>query len=420
MAEVVIIGMGFGGLRAAQTLKGQADIHVTVIDRNNYHLFQPLLYQVATATLEQESIAYPVRAITRRWDNVDFLMGTVTGIDLDEQQITVDTLPLGEDVLSYDYLIVAAGAVTDFYGNDSLASHAYDLKELDDSVRLRNHILRAFEQAAAEADEATRRALLTFVVVGGGPTGVEFAGSLSELVYGVLVDDYAPGLIEQTRILLVEGSDRLLPGYPEPLHRYTHRRLEKIGVEVQTGTRVSEATPTAAIMKDGSQLPTHTLIWSAGVRAVPLARLLSDDLDRRGRVPVTSGLSLPEYENVFVIGDMAYFEQDDEPLPMVAPVAQQQGKHAAQGILNRQDGLPTKPFHYVDRGRMAYIGRGAAVARTFGVNWTGILAWVAWLGLHIAMLIGFRNRLLVLLNWAYDYFHIRPEGEADHGSTGIR
>src|SRR5574341_1106839 len=394
--RVVIVGAGFGGLQAARQLAGK-NVDVTLVDRQNYHLFQPLLYQVATASLEQEAIAYPVRAIVRRWKNVTFRLASVQDIDLDRCVVKADT---GE--IPYDYLILAAGAVTTFFGLKSVERHAYDLKHLPDATALRSHILRMFERAAQETDPDMRRALLTFVIVGGGPTGIEFAGALAELVRLVFPRDY-PGLTPaDARIILVEMK-RVLPAYPERLQAYAIRRLKQIGVEVVLGKAVEKAEPGVVHLNDGSRIAAHTLHWAAGVQAAPLAGVLPGEKARGDRIIVNPELSPPDHPEVFVIGDMSYIEQDGQPLPAMAPVAMQEGIFAGRAILARAAGKPVEPFHYTDKGTMAVIGRGAAVARIFGIGFQGLPAWLVWLGLHLATLIGFRNRLWVLGNWAYDY-----------------
>src|SRR5574341_612453 len=370
--RVVIVGAGFGGLQAARQLAGK-NVDVTLVDRQNYHLFQPLLYQVATASLEQEAIAYPVRAIVRRWKNVSFRLASVQDIDLDRCVVKADT---GE--IPYDYLIRAAGAVTTFFG------------------------VKSVERAAQETDPDMRRALLTFVIVGGGPTGIEFAGALAEVVRLVFPRD-SPGLTPaDARIILVEMK-RVLPAYPERLQAYAIRRLKQIGVEVVLGKAVEKAEPGVVHLNDGSRIASHTLHWAAGVQAAPLAGVLPGEKARGDRIIVTPELCPPDHPEVFVIGDMSYIEEDGQPLPAMAPVAMQGGIFAGRAILARAAGKPVEPFHYTDKGTMAVIGRGAAVARIFGIGFQGLPAWLVWLGLHLATLIGFRNRLWVLGNWAYDY-----------------
>ena len=397
MKRVVIIGMGFGGIRAANNLSGTG-LDVLVLDRRNFHLFQPLLYQVATSTLEQEAIAYPIRTIVRRWKGVRFQMSEVQRVDLEQRQVVTADGPI-----AYDYLIVAAGSVTNFFGLESIMKHAYDLKQLQDAVSLRNHILGAYERAAKETDPAIREALMTFVVVGGGPTGVEFSGALTELAHHMLVSDY-PGLpVQQSRIILVEAMDRILAPFPEKLREYALARLQRMGVEVRLGVSVKEAEPDRVLLSDGTEIRSYTLFWAAGVRASPLSDAIPVPKARGGRIPVEPDLSLKDHPEVFIIGDMAYLEQDGAPLPMLAPVAMQEGEHAAKVIVSRERGQNVAPFRYWDKGFMAVIGRNAAVAVAKSFKLKGFIAWVAWLGLHLFFLIGFRNRLMTLLNWAYDY-----------------
>lgn len=400
--RVVIVGMGFGGINAARELAGSG-LEVLLIDRNNYHLFQPLLYQVATAGLEQESIAYPVRALVRNWYNLSFRMGEVTGLDLAGRRVLTDK---GE--LAYDYLILAGGSVTNYFGNQSVAAHAWDLKELTDAERLRNTILTIFEQAALEPDPARRREMLTFVVVGGGPTGVEFAGALVELIHFVFRKDYPNLNLDESRVILLEAAPTLLGAMPERLRRYAVKRLTEMGVEVRLNTLVADAEDGLVRLGNGETIPTRTLFWSAGVKAAPLAGLLPGEKGPGGRVTVTPHLSLPGHEEVFVIGDMCCALQNGKPLPMMAPVAMQQGRHAARTILRRERGEAAEPFHYRDKGSMATIGRSTAVANAFGISICGFFAWLAWLFLHLYYLVGFRNRIVILLNWSWYYwFHER-------------
>lgn len=402
MKRAVILGMGFGGIRAARELAGQG-LELLLVDRNNYHLFQPLLYQVATAGLEQESIAYPVRALVRGLPNTRFILSEVTGVDLAGRSITT-----ASGSLTYDYLIVGAGSVTNYFGNNDLARHAFDLKKLSDAEKLRNHILTIFEHAVTEPDPEVRKGLMTFVIVGGGPTGVEFAGALIELVHFVLSKDYPELNARDARILLVEAADRLLLALPEKLSSYAAGKLTGMGVEVIFGRKVSSATAQHVELDGSEKIPARTLFWSAGVCAAPLASMLGVPLGPGGRVPVESDLSLKDYPEVFIVGDMAYLKQDGAPLPMVAPVAMQMGIHAAKTILAREWGRTVHNFSYNDKGSMATIGRSSAVATTHGLNLKGYPAWLAWLLLHLYYLIGFRNRILVLLNWGWYYwFHER-------------
>lgn len=397
--QVLIIGAGFAGIRAARALKG-TDLEVTVIDRQNYHLFQPLLYQVATAGLEQESIAHPVRAIFRDWKNVRFRMGEVVEVDLAARLVRM----AAGDPLSYDYLIIAAGAATNFFGLESVERAAFELKDLDDAVTLRNRILRAFEEAAGESDPARRRSLLTFVIVGGGPTGIEFAGALMELINSVLLRDFPEFSRDDVKVVLAEAADRLLTAYTETLGVYARKRLERIGVTVALHNSVKAIEENVIHFADGTTLPAHTLMWTAGVKAAPLADRIDAPKARAGRFAVGPGLTLPDHPEVFAVGDIAYLEQDGRPLSAMAPVAMQMGEYAGKAIRQMAGGRTPRPFRYLDKGTMAVIGRGKAVASVFGVNLTGFPAWLTWLALHLYYLIDFRNRLVVLLNWAYDYF----------------
>ncbi|MBP1728207.1 MAG: FAD-dependent pyridine nucleotide-disulfide oxidoreductase family protein [Deltaproteobacteria bacterium] len=402
MKRVVIVGMGFGGVRAARELAGQG-LEIVLVDRNNYHLFQPLLYQVATAGLEQESIAYPVRAMARSWPGSRFILAEVSGADLDARQLQTSA---GD--IPYDYLIVGGGSVTNYFGNEAVARHAFDLKKLADAEQLRNHILWSCEKAVAESNPERRRALMTFVIVGGGPTGVEFAGALIELVHYVLSKDYPELPAREARIMLIEAADRLLLAMPEKLSAYSARKLREMGVELLFGRKVTGATAETVELDGSDTIAAHTLFWSAGVCAAPLAAKLGLPQAGGGRVPVTGQLSVAGRPEVFVVGDMALLQQDGSPLPMVAPVAMQMGVHAAKTILAREWQRPITPFRYRDKGSMATIGRSAAVATTHGLSLTGYPAWLAWLLLHLYYLIGFRNRTVVMLNWAYYYwFHER-------------
>lgn len=400
--KVAIVGMGFGGIRAARILAGHG-LDVTLVDRNNYHLFQPLLYQVATAGLEQESIAYPIRAMARHWPDTRFHLAEVTDIDIDARRIRTVT---GD--ISYNYLVVGAGSITNFFSLQSVERHAFDLKELAHAEKLRNHILTAFERAVMEPDPARKRALMTFVIVGGGPTGVEFAGALIELVHFVLAKDYPELSTQAARVVLVEANDQLLSAMPEKQRLYTLKKLRSMSVEVLLNASVVDASPERVNLADGAVIPAHTLFWSAGVKASPIAAHLGTSRKHGGRVPVEPDLSLPGHPEVFVIGDMAYLEQDGSALPMTAPVAMQMGIYAGKAILAREDGRSLRPFQYRDKGSMATIGRSAAVASAFGMQFRGYLAWLVWLLLHLYYLIGFRNRTVVMLNWIWYYwFHER-------------
>lgn len=396
--QVVIIGAGFGGLHAAQKLMGKP-VRVTLIDKRNYHLFQPLLYQVATAGISPHEIAYPVRAIFQRHKNFEFLMSRVTGVDFERKIVFIEQ---GE--VSYDYLIIAAGASVNFFGNASLEQNALPLKDVSDAVSIRNQVLRMFELAAQEPDVRKRQAMLTFVTVGGGPTGVESAGALSELIRLVLKKDYRQINVDNVRVILMEAVPRILAGFPEPLQDAARKALESKKVDVRVETKVAGYDGEKLSLDNGDVISTRTVLWSAGVQAASLMGKLGLTQGHSGRVKIFPTLQLPEQKDVFVIGDAAYLEENGKSLPMVAPVAMQQGQHAVQNILATIEKQPLKPFKYSNMGMMATIGRNAAVSYTFGMQLQGFPAWATWLVVHLIGLIGFRNRLIVLINWAWDYF----------------
>jgi NADH dehydrogenase len=398
--RVVIVGAGFGGLAAAREL-ANADVDVLMINRTNYHGFWPLLYQVATAGLEPESIAYPVRAILRRYRNADFLLAEVSGVDFERRAVMTDVGPV-----PYDYLVLAAGSTTNFFGNERFEQYTLGMKDLDEAQRLRNHILNCFERAAAELDPARRAAMLTFVVVGGGPTGVELAGAFVELIRHVMRKDYPMLDVHQAHVMLIEATDRVLATFPESLQRAALDRLRRMGVDVRLSAPVADVRLGVLAFRDGTELAAETIVWAAGVRASPLAEALGVTLGRGARVKVEPTLTLPGHPDVFVVGDMAYLEgyRPGVPYPMVAPVAVQMGEQTARNIIARTRRNPMKPFRYFDKGQMATIGRSAAVLDSFGIQLTGWPAWVGWLFVHLMELVGFRNRALVLLNWAYSYF----------------
>ncbi len=398
--RVVVVGAGFGGLSIARSLS-KSEVEVLVLDRRNYHGFWPLLYQVATAGLEPESVAYPVRAILRDYPNVNFQMAEVQGVDFEKRQVlTADGEPI-----DYDYLVLSAGSTNNYFGNSSLAKHTYGLKDLDEAVELRNRVLSVFEQAVRETDPVKRAALMTFVIVGGGPTGVELAGSFAELVRHVLRKDYPMLNTSETRIMLIEASDHLLAPFSESLRLNAKHQLEQMGVEVKLKTAVSEVDENTVRFKDGSEIASRTVVWAAGVRSALLADALQVQLGRGARVRVAPTLNLPEHPEVFVIGDMAYLEgYKRQAFPMVAPVAIQQGRQAAHNILAQARRKPMRNFRYFDKGSMATIGRKAAVMDAFGIHLTGFFAWLSWLFVHLLFLVGFRNRLIVMANWAYSYF----------------
>jgi len=395
---VVIVGAGFGGLEAAKNL-ARAPVRVILIDRNNYHLFQPLLYQVAMAGLEPSSIARPVRRILRGQKNFEFRMAEMTGLDRAAHVVHTSA---GD--VPYDFLILAAGGRTNYFGIDSIARNALGLKGLSDAVNIRNHVLSCIEQAVLEPDLERRRMLLTFLVVGGGPTGVEMAGALAELIRLVLSRDTRALNTQDTRILLLEAGQRLLPGMRPRFSQPTAEMLWKKHVEVRFGTSVEAFDGERARIAGGEVIPTRTLIWAAGVEAVPLAPMLGVKALRQGRVAVDPVLHLAGETSVFVIGDSAYLESDGQPLPMLAPVAIQMARSVVENIRRQIAGQEPRPFQYRDPGVLATIGRNAAVADIRGLGFTGFPAWVVWLVVHIIQLIGFRNKLFVLLDWAWDYF----------------
>lgn len=402
MHHVVILGAGFAGLNAAQSFRN-APVRVTLVDQNNYHAFQPLYYQVATAGLEPAEIAHNVRDILQRSENVDFRMGRVTGVELDAHRILLSEGP----PVSYDTLIVATGAVTDYFGVEGAAEHSFGLKSLEDAVTLRNHILHQFE-AYSIYQEAMPPGALTFVVVGGGATGVEVCGALVELFRIPLRHDFKTfDAAKRARVLLIEQAEGLLLSYPEHLQAYTRRVLERRGVEVRLGTAVERVEAGAVVLKGGERIDTQTLIWAAGIRANPVADLLGAEQSKGGRVVVEPDLTLPGHPDVFVIGDLAAaLDEEGRVLPQLAPVAIQQGTFVARHVRQRVEGVARhESFAYKDRGSMATIGRNAAVAAFYGKLYLkGFLAWVAWVFLHLVMLIGFRNRANVFINWAYNYF----------------
>jgi NADH dehydrogenase len=396
---VVVVGGGFGGLYAARAL-ARLGVHVVLIDRVNYHLFQPLLYQVATAALSPGEIAEPLRAILRKYRNVEVLLGEVTSIDVEARSIRLaDGAEFG-----YDYLVLATGATHSYFSHPEWEPMAPGLKSLADALEMRRRIFLAFELAERESDPARREALLTFVVVGGGPTGVELAGAIVEIARHTVRQDFRSFDPHQARVLLLEGGPRILAQYPPDLSASAQRALEKLGVEVRTSRVVTDVTPEQ--VRAGSEIiPAHTTLWAAGVAASPLGLQLGVEVDRAGRVAVEPDLSLADHPEVFVVGDLAAFtEQDGKPLPGIAPVAIQQGKAAAANIWRSIQGRPRNAFHYFDKGTMATIGRAAAVAEIRWLHLSGILAWLAWLVVHIFFLIGFENRMLVLVQWAWSYF----------------
>jgi NADH dehydrogenase len=395
--RLVIIGGGFGGLYAAKTLR-RAPVRITLVDRRNYHLFQPLLYQVATAALNPSDIAAPIRSILRHQQNISVILGDATSIDLDKRLIQ-----LADGQLAYDILIIATGATHSYFGHAEWEENAPGLKTIEDALEIRRRVLLAFEAAEREDDPERQRAWLNFVVVGGGPTGVELAGALSEIARQTMLRDFRRINPSSARVILIEGLDRLLPPYPPDLSAKASAQLQALGVEVMTNTTVTRVTD-HEVAADETIIPTRTVLWAAGVQASPLARSLGVPLDRAGRVLITPDLSVPGHPEVFVIGDLAAATQaNGKPVPGVAPAAIQEGTHTAKNIVRMLDDKPTLPFSYFDKGSLATIGRAAGVADFGRLHLSGFIAWAAWLGVHIFFLIGFRNRLLVILQWAWAY-----------------
>ena len=395
--RVVIIGAGFGGLWAARNFAGKP-VNVTVVDRNNYHSFFPLLYQVAAAELEPEDIIYPVRSILHRYPNMRYQMSEMTGVDTEHQVVRTRG-----KIIPYDYLIISAGSKPRFFGVTGAAEHSLPLKTLDDAVRLRNHILCCFESASQEPDPQVRQKMLTFAIVGGGPTGVEFAGALAELVRTPLSHDY-PGLdLKQVHILLLEATERLFPGMPERLHIFTLKRFRRMGIDVRLNAKVSQVTADSMVLADGTIFPTETVVWTAGVGGVSLPQDWNFPTRPNGQVEVLPTLQAPAHPNIYITGDLAHMTQDGLPLLQIATVAIQEGTWAAKNILRQITGADPLPFRYRDPGMLAVTGRNAAVVRLGRFVFTGFPAWVIWVAVHIFRLIGFRNRLLVLINWAWDY-----------------
>jgi NADH:quinone reductase (non-electrogenic) len=404
--RVVIVGGGFGGLNAARSLK-RAPVEVTLIDRRNFHLFQPLLYQVATGGLSPANIAAPLRSIVERQKNCEVLLGEVRGFDVAKRTVQFDSREI-----PYDTLIVAAGAQDNYFGHPEWERFAPGLKSIEDATAIRRRLLSAFELAETQGDLDHRRTPLTFVIVGGGPTGVELAGTMAEIARHTLKHEFRHIDPSDAQIILIEAGDRILAAYPPDLSAKAQRSLERLGVLVRTKTMVAGIARDHVLVKFGGaeeQLPTNTVVWAAGVLASPLARQLAEatgaQLDRGGRVVVEPDLSLPGHPNVFVLGDMANFsQQDGRPLPGVAPVAIQQGRYVAKLIRARLNGRPLPPFRYRNLGNLATIGRSAAVAEFGKVHLSGFLAWWIWLFVHLLNLVSFRNRILVLIQWGWSYF----------------
>jgi NADH dehydrogenase len=398
LPQVVIIGGGFAGLAAARRLR-RVRCQVTIVDRHNHHVFQPLLYQVATAALSPGDIASPIRWILRRQDRLRVLLANVERVDAAARQVILDR---GRQ-LPYDFLIVCAGVTHSYFGHDEWSRVAPGLKTLDDALALRRRMLLAFEEAELEPSAERQRFLLTFVIIGGGPTGVELAGALAEIARHSLRREFDAADPSSARIILAEAGPSIVPSFPEKLRESARRSLERLGVDVRTGTPVTSVTDGAVYIGD-ERVEAHTVMWAAGVAAETVSRDLSTDLDRAGRVIVNPDLSVPGRPEIFVAGDLASFShQTGKPLPGVAQVAKQEGARAAANVARLIDGQPTRPFHYFDPGNMATIGRNSAIADFGFLRVSGYLGWLLWLFVHILFLIGFRSRLSVMLQWAVAY-----------------
>jgi NADH dehydrogenase len=395
--HVVVIGGGFAGLSAARRLGGR-DVGVTLLDRRNHHVFQPLLYQVATAGLSGTEVAAPLRRILRGHRNVTVLLAEATRIDTARRAVV-----LTDGEVGYDYLILATGATHSYFGHDEWERFAPGLKSLEDALVIRRRMLLAFERAERENDPRKRRDWLTFVIIGGGPTGVELAGTLVEIARYTLRHEFRRVDPAEARVVLLEGLDRVLPPYPPDLSEKARKQLARLGVEVRTGAMVT-GVDGEGVSIGAERVSARTVLWGAGVAASPLGRSLGAPLDKVGRVKVQPDLSIPGHPEVFVAGDLAAVEQDARPVPGVAPAANQMGDHAARNVLHLVAGEAAQPFRYVDKGSLATIGRRAAVAVVRGVKLWGLPAWLAWLGIHIFFLIGFRNRIVVMFEWALAYF----------------
>lgn len=399
---MVVVGGGFAGLAAVRRLRG-GPLDVLLVDRNNYHLFTPLLYQVASALLDPSEIAYPLRSLIRKASHADFLLAEVTGVDLQGRQVLTDQGPQ-----AYDYLILAPGSVSNFFGIPGLDRRSHPLKTLPEALALRNDVLRQVERARWETDPERSRELLTFAVVGGGPTGIEYAGALAELLQ-VLRRDYRGMDLGRAQILLLEAAPRLLGGFDERSAEHARATLERKGVEVRLGAAVREVGEGVLVLEGGERLPAGAVVWTAGVEASPLGFGLGRP-GRQGQLAVEPTLQLAGHPEVFVAGDLAGVEQPDgKPLPMLAPVAMQEGDHAARAVRSLASGVAVRPFSYTDRGIMATIGRNSAVVELRRFHFKGFVGWVLWLGLHLMLLVGFRSKFVALVNWAWDYlFYDRP------------
>jgi NADH:ubiquinone reductase (H+-translocating) len=412
--HVVIIGAGFGGLYAARSL-AKKRVRITIIDRKNHHVFQPLLYQVATAKLSPADIASPIRSVFGKYKNVHVLLEEATRFDLANKKVGLKT---GEE-LSYDYLVLATGATHAYFGHEEWAALAPGLKSLEDAVEIRRRVLLAFEMAEREALIDGKRPMLNFVIVGGGPTGVELAGSIAEIAQKVMAKDFRGIDPTRARVVLLEAGQRILPAYPEDLSRSAERQLRNLGVDVLVGRAVTGVQPGKVLVGE-EVMASNVTLWAAGVKASPLGNILGAPTDRAGRVKVSQDLSLPEHPEVFVVGDLADIQDKaGKPVPGVAPAAIQQGKAAAKNVWRSIQAKPREPFEYWDKGSLATIGRGAGIAEIGRLHLSGLVAWIAWLTVHIFFLIGFRNRVLVFIQWAWAYFTFESGARLITGRTDL-
>ena len=402
-ARVVVVGAGFAGLTVVRALRGR-QVEMVLVDRHNYHTFTPLLYQVASALLDPSEVAHPIRGLVRPIHNLEVRMAEATGIDLARRRLLTDVEPL-----AYDFLVLCTGSATNYFQIEGLADSAFGLKDLEQALVLRNQVLRRFEEASWTEDPERRRMLLTFAVVGGGPTGVEFSGALSELIRGVLAKDFPSVYIRETRILLLEAAPHLLAAFLPPLRESARRTLARRGVEVLLERTVSGAGEDHIELSDGERIDVGTVIWTAGVRAGDLAATLAVEHGRGGTVKVGPTLQLAGHPEVFVIGDLAAVEQDGAQLPQLIPPAMQEAKHVARAILRALAGERPEPFRYADPGMMATIGRNAGVAEIGPIRMSGFAGWILWLAFHLLQIVTFRSKIVVLVNWAWNYLFLdRP------------
>ena len=401
--KVIILGAGFGGLFAARALR-HSPVEVLLIDRNNYHTFTPLLYQVATSALDPSQIAHPIRAIFSDDQNIHCLMGEVTGIDPGGQTVTVE-MDGGRRKEAFDYLILATGSTPNYFSQEQYREHTFDLRTLEDAIALRNHILGLFEKAAWMEDSEARRALTTHVVIGGGPTGLETAGALYELYNHVLDREFAGDRRLHTDVYLIEMLPHLLDPYPVRLQQAAREQIESLGVNVILENPVEEITPEEVVLGDGTRIPSRTVIWAAGVKGIPTPGPFTQQVDHNHRIPIRRTTQVPEHDHIYAVGDVAHLTNPEgKPYPMMIPVAMQQARLAAANILRDLRGQELREFEYFDKGIMATIGRSRAVAWLYNrIPLRGYIAWLAWLGFHLISLIGFRNKVVVLVNWIWNY-----------------